>query len=277
MKKVRFIFNADDFGRSPDENRGIRAALAGGLVHSVTVMANFKEAEEIVRLKREAPSLGVGVHINLTEGRPVLSLEKVASLVDSGGGFFPKHLLLAKLLTGRVSLQQIENEIKAQIDRIRHLTGEITHADSHQNVHIMPGIITAVANACRAYGIKKIRSQYEVRLSALNQLIPQKILAQIAFKAIIFVKTFCQNKLERLGLSSPAALLAGIPGYMEESNNWRATLKWWNQGLTLLPEATYEICLHPGVSPAQVALMTSEEFKTILARLKYKSITYADV
>src|SRR5437763_13941300 len=70
----RLVVNADDFGLSPGVNRGILEAYAAGVVSSVSVLVNTPGWDDAVRPLRDLdpPSrLGVGMHLNLTMGRPV--------------------------------------------------------------------------------------------------------------------------------------------------------------------------------------------------------------
>lgn len=84
MGKV--IFNSDDFGYSYGVNYGILDAYQRGILTSTTLMANMPGFEHAVKLKKEVPGLGVGVHLTLTCGKPLL--ENVDSLTE-GGRFRP--------------------------------------------------------------------------------------------------------------------------------------------------------------------------------------------
>ena len=81
------IVNADDFGLSPGVSRGILRAHWEGIVTSTTFMVNFPWAAEMAGLLRRAPRLGVGLHLNLTTGAPVLPPAEVPSLVGPDGRF----------------------------------------------------------------------------------------------------------------------------------------------------------------------------------------------
>ena len=85
MGKV--IFNSDDFGYSHGVNYGIADAYQRGILTSTTLMANMPGFDHAVKLKRDLPNLGVGVHLTLTCGKPLL--KNVTSLMD-GDNF--KHL-----------------------------------------------------------------------------------------------------------------------------------------------------------------------------------------
>ncbi|MGA2094374.1 MAG: ChbG/HpnK family deacetylase, partial [Sedimentisphaerales bacterium] len=67
----RLIINADDFGLCRGVNKGIAEAHATGVLTSATLMANMPAAEEAVEIAHKLSNLGVGVHLNLTEGKPL--------------------------------------------------------------------------------------------------------------------------------------------------------------------------------------------------------------
>ncbi len=70
MGKV--IFNSDDFGYSHGVNYGIMDAYQRGILTSTILMANMPGFEHAVKLRKEMPRLGVGVHLTLTCGKPLL-------------------------------------------------------------------------------------------------------------------------------------------------------------------------------------------------------------
>src|SRR5262249_40646690 len=109
MKKL--IVNADDFGLTESVNRGVLEAHHRGILTSATLMANGAAFESAVALARAAPRLGVGVHLNLSEGRPVSDPGSVPSLVDERGPFYASPVrLLARILLGEVRLEEVERE-----------------------------------------------------------------------------------------------------------------------------------------------------------------------
>ncbi|RJQ45728.1 MAG: ChbG/HpnK family deacetylase, partial [Gaiellales bacterium] len=134
----KLIINADDFGLSSGVNRGIIECHEAETVTSTTLMAQGAAAEEAAVLAVEHPRLGVGVHLNLTSGRPVLPADRVPSLVDRAGLFPGRSRALLWLTTGRTRTAHLEAEIAAQIERCRSLGVEPTHVDSHHHLHAHP-------------------------------------------------------------------------------------------------------------------------------------------
>ncbi len=136
----RLIVNADDFGRTPGINAGIVEAHRRGIVTSATLMVNFAASAEAADLARETPSLGVGLHLALTGGKPTLPVDQVLSLVDG-------HGLLPGKPDGLVGARPAEilAEARAQLQRFRKLLGRNpTHFDSHHHAHRLPDVCEAL-------------------------------------------------------------------------------------------------------------------------------------
>src|SRR5262245_40796711 len=83
----RLIVNADDFGLTAGVNRAIIEGHTRGAITSATLMANMPAFDAAVRLAKDHPSLGVGLHINITQGRPVADASRVSSLINDRGEF----------------------------------------------------------------------------------------------------------------------------------------------------------------------------------------------
>ena len=130
----QLIVNADDFGYTPGVSQGIIRANREGIVTSTSVMVNMPYAAEWVpRAQRDAPKLGLGLHLTLTAGRPVLPPEEVPDLVTESGTFLPKAQLIARL--PRLDMAQVERELRAQIEAFKVLTGQPPdHLDSHHHI-----------------------------------------------------------------------------------------------------------------------------------------------
>jgi hopanoid biosynthesis associated protein HpnK len=197
----RLIVNADDFGLTPGVNRAIIELHAAGLVTSTSLMARAGATDEAIELARATPSLGVGCHVVLVDGEPVLPPEKIPSLVDARTGHFPNSLttFLLRFFTGRLRAEEIEAEVAAQISLLQQRGVRLTHIDTHKHAHIFSAVLRPVLRAARAAGIRAVRHPFEpewavraaigaplarvVQIAALRPLAPrsQQIIAQEGF------------------------------------------------------------------------------------------------
>jgi predicted glycoside hydrolase/deacetylase ChbG (UPF0249 family) len=149
----RLIVNADDFGLNDAATDGIAECFLRGTVTSTTLMVNAPAAGRAAQFAADHSKLGVGLHFNLTWGRPLSARQDVPALVDANGQFWERSLLSKRLLFGKVPRSQIEIELNAQLVRVKELGIQPTHVDSHQHVHAFPVVFHAVAERCASLRI----------------------------------------------------------------------------------------------------------------------------
>lgn len=167
----RLIINADDFGLTLGVNRAIIELHEAGVLTSTTLMANAGATNEAIQLALAHPSLGVGCHIVLVDGEPVLSPREIPHLADPVHGTFRKTLgdFLIWLYTGRgdgmtsktIRAEEIEAEASAQIERLQNSGVRLTHIDTHKHTHMFPAVLRPVLRAARRHGIHRIRNPFE--------------------------------------------------------------------------------------------------------------------
>src|SRR5512138_3882521 len=111
MKQL--IVNADDYGRSPEISRGIREAHLHGVVTSTTCMMNIPTtADDVAIAIKETPTLGMGVHLVLTMGKPILPREKVLTLVNENGNNRKYDPFIENI--SNLNLDEVKAEWRAQ-------------------------------------------------------------------------------------------------------------------------------------------------------------------
>src|SRR5213078_4703951 len=178
----RLVVNADDFGLSTGVNRGILEAHAAGVVSSVSVLVNTPGWTDALRRLRDlgpppAPGLGVGLHLNLTMGRPV---SWGGSLSDARTGrFHTLRALVARACAGRLDPGDVAIECAAQLARLRNAGLVVTHLDSHRHVHVLPGVWGPVVETARREGIRVVRvplEPYSVNVMSWRALVKKATL-----------------------------------------------------------------------------------------------------
>ena len=167
----RLIINADDFGLNPRTNRAIVRAFELGLCSSCTIMANmpgFEEACELVHDHGLAES--TGLHLTLTEGRPVTErIRTCPRFCDKEGNFtLSRRQRVFRLEAGeRLALAE---EIKGQIAMCRRHGVFPTHLDAHKHVHeewaiasllieILPEVGIPAVRLCKTFGLGVSRTK----------------------------------------------------------------------------------------------------------------------
>ena len=181
---VGLIVHADDFGLSHAVNKGIVRAHREGILTSTSLTACGAAFDEAMELARLTPSLDVGVHLTLVEERPVLDPSRIPTLVDADGRLHQHaSVFFKKYLSGRIRLTEVRDELDAQMKKICGKDLRISHLDSHQHLHILPGIIRITAELGKAYGVPVIRLPRErlplsiqVRNGSLFRLAQMRVL-----------------------------------------------------------------------------------------------------
>src|SRR6266567_2877528 len=113
------IVNADDLGWTQGVNRGIAEAHRNGIVTSTSLLANGRAFEEGVQSALQSPRLGVGVHLNLSDGKPLAPARQVKSLLDENGNFSGRpETLLFRLTAKSLDAREVELEWNAQIEKV---------------------------------------------------------------------------------------------------------------------------------------------------------------
>lgn len=160
----RLIVNADELGRSPGANAGVLEAHRQGIVTSASLMVTGSAAAGAAALAREAPDLGVGLHVVVTGGTPVSSAVEVPGLVDGRG------LLPADLATlAAAPAEQILEETRAQLRRFRELMGRLpTHLDARGNAHSLRAVFEALVTLAWETGLP-VRGASAAMRSRLRQ------------------------------------------------------------------------------------------------------------
>jgi len=159
----RLILNADDFGLTAGVNRAILELHRAGVLTSASLMARAAATDEAMELARAKPSLGVGCHVVLVDGKPVLGAQNLPTLLDLRTGRFHPTLgvFLKLLLTGRIRSSEIEAETTAQINLLHAKGLRLTHIDTHKHAHMFPAVLRPVLRAARAAGIRAVRNPFE--------------------------------------------------------------------------------------------------------------------
>jgi len=155
----RLIINADDLGADEARNEGIFEAIEAGVVTSASLLPNGPALGHALERIRSGgfERVSFGVHLNLTEGRPLS--EGLERLSGRDGNFLGKAAAQRLLMrTGDEALEKaIGAETARQIARLLDAGIAVTHLDGHQHVHVFPAALRAVAAAAERRGIRRMR------------------------------------------------------------------------------------------------------------------------
>ena len=288
----RLIINADDFGLTAGVNRAIVEAHEGGIVTSATLMANGQAFDEAVSLAQSRPRLGVGCHIVLVDGAPLVRETATDSLLDprsrtAGAPRFREGIskFAALALTGRLAPDEIEAEAVAQIGKLQSSGIAVTHLDSHKHTHVFPQVFRPLLRAAQACGVRAIRNPFErVRGSQLvarpglwRRWIEVGILGSLA-------RQF-REAVRQARVTTPDGTFAiVVTGALDE--------RLLRRMLEHLPDGTWELVCHPGYNDCdlqnihtrlresreqELRILTSQSTRDLLAANGVEVISYRDL
>lgn len=243
----RLIVNADDFGLTAGVNRAVIELHSAGVLTSTTLMASAGATADAIDLAMASPSLGVGCHVVLVDGEPVLPPGDIPTLIDRKTGRFPNKLteFLARLFTGRIAMEEIEAEAAAQIHLLKSKGIVLTHIDAHKHTHMFPPVLRAVLCAARAAEIRAVRNPFEpawaVRATAgagWARCFEVSLLRKLG--------SHCLRIIAQEGFSTTNGTIAVVGTGVLNAATVRSLL-------SVLPAGTWELVTHPGYNDADLA------------------------
>ncbi|MGA2132337.1 MAG: ChbG/HpnK family deacetylase [Bryobacteraceae bacterium] len=261
--RKRLVTNGDDFGFTPDVNRGIVAAHRNGILTATTLMANGDAFDDAVRWARQTPSLDIGCHLVLIQGRSLLPPYK--SLPASA----PE--LLVALAARRI---RVYEELEAQIRKIVAAGVRPTHLDSHKHTHLLPPVLSAVSRLSQKFGIPWVRRPFDVPLTAVNGGVPW--LRRATSGSLQVLRRRFQRELARHDCRT-TDYFAGfqITGHLRTPELVRLIRE--------LPDGVTEFMCHPGYSgdlrhaPTRLKESREKELQALLAPETRQALSDAGV
>jgi len=262
MKKL--IVNADDFGRTRGISRGTMHAHLHGVVTSTTALMNMPDtAQALSEVRDICPSLGVGVHLNITQGEPLLPQSQVASLVDNSGTFHKFHK--KPELVNAINLSELRAEWQAQIEKFLAFGPQPDHFDSHQHISYFREEVMRI--------MLELARDYDVAVRFPADGYPNLIGRESA-----------QTLLQEFGVQAPQTCLTEF--YGDE-----ISIEMMVGIISTLTEGTHELMCHPGYSDAQLdqtsvysrqrdlelSILTDAAIKQALRDHQVKLVSFTDL
>lgn len=236
------LVNADDYGRTRGVSDGILQAHLEGIVTSTSAMMNLPGSREhLARARSSAPALGMGVHLNLTAGRPVLDAGQVPDLVGPEGQFYDYAHLCAQI--DRLPIDQVEAEWEAQIDAMVAAGIEPDHLDSHHFVvELSPDLWSLYLGLARNLRVP-VRGPRPPRVGHQKILPPGSSASAVGFDQ-------ARAQLRESGVTSCDGLRVDF--YGEDANQ-----ELFEHLLQQLPHGVTEVMTHPGLPDKDLARLSS--------------------
>ena len=243
----KLIVNADDFGLTAGVNRAILELHRAGVLTSTTLMARTRATDEAIEQALATPSLGVGCHVVLVDGEPVLPPHEIPSLVDRRTGRFPQKLgpFLRRLFTGRIRDEEIEAEAAAQIGLLQSRGLHLTHIDTHKHTHMFLIVLKPVLRAARHAGIAAVRNPFEP-VWAVRATPRAPLVRRAEETALRRFEPALRRIITQEGFATTDGTIAVVGTGSLDSATLRSLLE-------QLPAGTWELVTHPGYNDADLA------------------------
>jgi predicted glycoside hydrolase/deacetylase ChbG (UPF0249 family) len=250
---TRLIVNADDFGLTSGVNRAILELHNAGVLTSATLMARAAGTDEAIEMAKATPALGVGCHIVLVDGEPILSpVQDIPIICEAAGrrflpslGLFLLTIYQQNYWTSKVE-HQIEIEARAQIQSLQLRGVRPTHIDTHKHTHMFPRVLRPVLRAAHSCGIRAVRNPFEPGWSSAAT--PG---APIARRMQVRLLRMLASTFRRIVAEEGCITTGGSVGVLATGTLDERTVA---SLLGAMPEeGTYELVTHPGYNDAELA------------------------
>jgi hopanoid biosynthesis associated protein HpnK len=267
----RLIVTGDDFGLAVPVNEAIEEGHREGILTAASLMVSGHAAADAVERARRQPSLRVGLHLVLVEGRPALPAESVRDLVDDRGEL-RTHLVRAGVafFFRPVVRRQLEAEIRAQFEAFRATGLPLDHVNAHNHMHLHPTVLGLVMKVGREFGLTAVRVPYEPPLAswrAARTAPARRLLASVLLAPWV---ALLRRRLDRAGLKSNEFTFG-----LHDTGNMHAALL--ERFVRRVPDGVTEIYLHPATRrcPEIDRHMPHYRHEAELAALKSRSVIEA--
>ncbi len=264
---MRIILNADDFGRSRQINAAIIRAHQEGVLTSASLMMAGEAVEDAVKLAHQNPTLAVGLHIVVINGRSILPPERIPHLVNKQG-FFSNEPVSAgvRYFASKMLQTELDQELLAQFEHFSKTGLALSHVDGHLNMHVHPTVFSRVIELADQYGASGIRLLHDDLGLALRYDRSQVLIKSVW--AIVFglLARWCQKRLQGHDLN----VADRVYGLMQSGKMHEAYVVGLLRSLTV---PTAEIYFHPanqsmgealGPNPGDLASLLSPSVRKVI-------------
>ncbi|MDB5715402.1 MAG: ChbG/HpnK family deacetylase [Sphingomonadales bacterium] len=232
------IVTADDFGVDVAVNEAVERGHREGILTAASLMVGGKAAGDAVERARRMPTLGVGLHLVLVEGRPTLPSEQVSRLIDATGNFRTDMVRSAVAMTFvPEARRQLAAEIEAQFAAFAATGLPLDHVNAHKHFHLHPVIAALMLKIGKRYGLKAARAPIEPR-AVLKAIEPGAIIPQDP--ATLWAKLI-RHRLRMAGIATPDQVF-GLAWSGQMTADRVAAL------IAKLPNGVTEIYAHPAIT-----------------------------
>jgi hopanoid biosynthesis associated protein HpnK len=271
--KIRLIVNADDFGLSPSVNEAVIRAHRDGILTTASLMVNEPGFDEAVKLAKENPKLGVGLHLTLLHGHSALPPEKIPGLANSQKEFSnsPVAVGMKYFFCGSLK-EQLRAEIHAQFKKFRSTGLKLDHVNGHLHLHLHPTIFKILMDDSEMLGITHLRFTRDC-LSRARKISSGHLFYKTSHAAIFeFLSSRARKTLDAKKIRHAQITF----GLLQDS---RVDEDYLLKLLPLLPDGDSELYSHPSLDKFkhEFDALVSPRVKELVQKLGIELIRYQDL
>jgi hopanoid biosynthesis associated protein HpnK len=257
----RLIVTADDFGAGASVNAAVERGHREGILTAASLMVGAPGAADAVARARNLPTLRVGLHLVLVEGRPVLPPAEVPLLVDGEGRFRSEMAMAgARLFFLPAARRQLAAEIEAQFAAFAATGLHLDHVNAHKHFHLHPTIAGLMLTIGRRFGLSAARVPAEPR-AIIRAIEPHP--SQLLDPVIDAVGALARSRFRAAGVLVPDQVFGLAWSGAMTAPRLHALIR-------ALPDGISEIYLHPGLDGgfegAAPGYRYADEFAALLDR-----------
>jgi chitin disaccharide deacetylase len=200
-RAVRVIITADDFGLASPVNEAVEQAHRAGVLTSASLMVAEPAAAAAIALARRMPSLRVGLHLTVVDGRTVLPGERVPAIVNSSGRLSDRLVRTGFSYFFRAKARRaLRAEVRAQLEAFRASGLELDHVDTHRHFVLHPTVLGVIIDLAPAFGIQRVRLPAEPWRATRGLPIRRRVAAAIRVVCLAPWLALARWHLRRAGI-----------------------------------------------------------------------------
>ena len=280
------IINADDLCQDRRTNEAILKCYNEGIVTSTTAFVNFPDSIELLKeVHEQYPDFPIGIHLNMTFGKPVLPPEEVSTMVNKNGEFWNEDQILTHIAD--IDYEEVKKEMRAQIELFLSSGVPLDHIDYH---HHMLALYTPYHQIVREIAAEKnvpirnpvpVSSYRKIKVSSgggesasVSKLIVYGIFHP--FKAIPMMKKVgVEAFIEQERITNECRIKT--PDWFVDVFYENSDTETFLSILDQLPNGISEIMCHPGSSENELQILTNPEIKSIIAEKGISLINFSEL
>ena len=277
------IINGDDLCLDRHTDKAILEAYHQGVLTSTSAFVNLPGAlDNLIKLHDENPDIPIGLHFNMTLGKPISAASEIKNLVDDNGFFYPIDKILRRLPD--MPAGEVKKELAAQAELFISSGVPLSHIDYHHHLAALyTPFFEAVREVAREYGVP-IRNPVPVSIYKIIDTGARGGGGSASMrKLILYGVTHPFKSIPMMSKVGPDAFIAQEKLMAEEgiiSSDWfidsfyeNASVENFISILAQLPHGVSELMCHPGIEE-ELKVLVNPSVKRAIDSLQVQIVSW---